>query len=128
MILYHYTNKMFIDGIKKKGLIKGKTPYKGDHRIDFMDNHQWLTLDGNVDNQKWSNGITIPYNRNEYRVTVNIPKNREQCLYTIDYLMKYILCDRSIDNFNVYPEETKGWRVYIGVIPKQWIRSIRRVQ
>ena len=121
--LYHFTANIYFNGIKREGMTKGVTPTnmvneKGERL--FIKNTQWLTIDGNVDNQFWAT-----YNRKQSRFTVFIPKELAMqkllSMQTFCEVFKGKLPDGFMDD-----PIAKNWYVYIGAIHKQWIISARK--
>ena len=124
-IFYHYTAKQFIQGIKQEGLTLGKTPIIRNGVLSFLSNTQWISKDGDPENQLWAIPVSISYTRREYRLKINIPKPfLKNIISMTDFMEKY--SEILFDGFNDYPEETEKWFIYNGHIPSRWIEQIRK--
>lgn len=122
-VFYHFTSKSAAQRIRQTGLLLGMTPYVG----GTMKHTQWLTTDDDP-SQEGLRGIRKIVDRTEARVTVQIPDSHmENVLSFEDFCASF----RSkyqrlmLPYFNSFPELTKDWYVYIGTIPKQWIKGVR---
>ena len=73
MKLYHFCPAHFLPAIRKEGLTKGMIPVFKENTAEIVPGFQWLTLNKSFD-QSWEKNGSLPYRRNEYRITVKIPK------------------------------------------------------
>lgn len=74
MTFYHFTAKRFLESILAEGLTKGRM-VKSMDPVSFLPNKQWLTVNPSFD-QDWAVGTgTLPYKRNEVRLSIEIHSN-----------------------------------------------------
>ena len=121
--LYHFTANWYFESIKREGLTKGVTPttLKNDKdQMLFIQNTQWLTLDGDVDHQFWTT-----YNRNQARFTICIPKELAKQKLMSTQTFCEVFKDKLPEGFMDDPI-ANDWYVYLGTIPKQWLISARK--
>lgn len=120
-ILYHFTTAISADQIKKSGLQLGRTPIMNDGKIKFLAKTQWLTINRNPDQQAWATK-----GRTQAVIKVNIPKPlaKERLIPFQAFYSE--LKDRLPEGFNDIPWITEDWYVFIGIIPPQWIVSVRK--
>lgn len=129
MKLYHFCREKDFRGIRAQGITKGVIP-----TVQRMEKHtkrkyspvlikgwQWLTLNGERDQQSWATRVLFKDDRTEYRITLEIPERELGSLYDREKLL------------TVYPEVgplfdgwagSESWRVFHGAIPKYWIKAI----
>lgn len=125
-IFYHFTRRESAHRIKKEGLTKGVTPLKDVEYMEFMEHTQWLTTNGNQQDQQWTSGYTQRHgvSRTAARIKINIPEPfMNQVIEFQDFCTK--MEDNIPDGFRGHQELTKGWFVFFGDIPKNWIENIR---
>lgn len=126
MIIYHFTASIFLDGIFREGITKGKTPiiFK-DHKALVL-GHQWLTKKRTF-TQEWCQNDTLPYDRSEVRLDIKIPEAFQHNL--MDYKkFEFWLGENKFpyfyeDDEGNFCEDCVDWMVYFGNIPKQWIKK-----
>lgn len=123
-IFYHFTTKDLAHPIKMQGLTLGMTP----SRSGFIPMTQWLTKDGDPNNQEGLRGPRSVYDRTEARVKVNIPDPFMKNVLSFDDFCNQFgeLYGRElIPDFNSFPELSKDWFVFLGIIPAPWIQNVR---
>lgn len=122
MKLYHFTAAHLIDRIKKDGLTLGCIPLSIDPP-NISKGYQWLTANKLFD-QEWCKYSTLPYNRNDYRITIKIPKShRDKLIPWIplwEELKKHVLLIKHLNDFG----DPENWYVFNGNIPTEWFRQI----
>ncbi len=117
MKFYHFTAKRFLESILRNGLTKGHmlisfTPLK------FVPNKQWLTVNP-VFEQSWLNpNSTLPYKRNEVRVSVNISDAQMQ--FCKPWSQMQFLCPAVAKDLSAYGDP-ENWYVFDGIIKPEWI-------
>ena len=131
MKLYHFCREKDFRGIRAQGITKGVIP-----TVQRMEKHtkrkyspvlirgwQWLTLNGNHEQQSWATRELFKDDRTEFRFTLEIPEAELGSLYDKEKLL------------SVYPEigplfdgwkGSEDWRVFRGTIPKYWIKAIEQ--
>ena len=121
MKLYHFTAGWMLESILKEGLTKGCVPISiQPPRFNY--GFQWLTSNDNF-NQSWCEYLTLPYNRNDYRIVVKIPDSKKR------FLINWIEQGRKYSNnemFNTLSEfgDPENWYIYQGKIKPQWIKNV----
>jgi hypothetical protein len=126
MKLYHWTAAHLIEGIKRDGLTRGRTPFFNEetNELDFLEGHIWLTSDGNYESQKWAIPVSINYSRRAWRIEVNIPGHRLGSVWSMKRVCE-MLGDGKLPGFDDHPEMTDYWYVHMGAIPRQYFKQIR---
>lgn len=127
VILYHFTASRFLTGIQSEGISRGMTPIKFKGFQSLVMDQQWLTKKKDFF-QEWCAWSSLPYDRTECRLTINIPKDFTTNLMDYEAYSKW-LGENKIDHFyaddnNQFCEDVLDWVVYQGKIPRQWIRKI----
>jgi hypothetical protein len=120
MKLYHFTAKCFLKGIEKDGLTRG-CMLKSMSPPSFIPNSQWLTSNPEFE-QSWLNpNSTLPYKRNEVRLTIEIPDHAEANAKPWSQ-MKFLVPEvaQDLSQFG----DPENWWIYSGNIPPQWIATI----
>ena len=127
MILYHFCCERDMRGIRNHGISKGvlytedKGKKPGQYRPHIVANWQWLTLDGRKEAQSWNTHVLLPYDRTEYRWTVEIPDNMTDSLYDRDGLKAlFPFTEMLFDGW----DGSENWRVHHGPIPKRWLKKL----
>ena len=83
----------------------------------------WLTLDPDPKQQSWATNYTIPYSRTAWRLTVEIPKDSEDRIFDREKIVQlYPKADCLFKRW----AGSENWRVYHGIIPKEWIVAADR--
>lgn len=122
MTFYHFTSKFHVQNCLKFGITKGMLPRKTDKGYILHKNIQWLTLDGNPNNQSWATQIIITYNRTEYRLKIKIPKKYRKNIIS---WKEYSKNKSEYIDLNQF-KGSKNWFLYIGPIPRDWIKKTLR--
>lgn len=130
MKLYHFCAAKHLDSILDSGLVLGRTPIQKDdpdpeyfQLAGYVNDTQWLTLNPSWDQQSWCTSETIPYRRNAFRLTVQIPTVASRKLLTAPKLCeRYELSSRLWRDW----EGSSDWRVFVGKIPPRWIVEVHR--
>ncbi len=121
MKLYHFTSKYHIGDCKFFGLTLGCIPLSIDHPPVVINGYQWLTKNKQF-KQSWCEYSTLPYNRNDYIITIVIPKaHRKNLLKWIPYGKQF----KSYDALNSYGD-LENWYVFKGTISTKWFRKINQ--
>lgn len=124
MKLYHFCSKEHIDSIKSAGLLFGKIPVvskKGDLK-GFIQPAQWLTSNESF-KQEWCEHSTLPYNRNDYRITLNISLDHECLKNWIDLCHRLKDLKHSAKILNSFGDP-ENWYVMLGVIEPYFFKEI----
>jgi hypothetical protein len=125
MKLYHFTAAHLIDRIKKEGITLGGIPLSLPPHPRVEWGYQWLTSNPDF-KQAWCDPEykTLPYNRNDYRITVSIPKTSHDTLIRWiplwERLQKYIPIIKHLNDYG----DPENWYVFYGRIPMGWFREI----
>lgn len=121
MKLYHFTAEWMIEGCLREGLTKGQMVIS-DRPPIFKPNMQWLTSNKDFD-QSWCRYSMLPYNRNDYRLTIKLPKSEN--------LVKWSESGKDLTTLEMYKilsefGDPENWYVYKGIIKPQWIRKVTK--
>ncbi|MBY0513570.1 MAG: hypothetical protein K2P78_06620 [Gemmataceae bacterium] len=121
MRLYHFTADRFLPGIREHGITRGVTPVRVGGMLGFISRTQWLTANAGFE-QSWCSHSTLPYDRTERRITVEIPRNHPgELMGWFEFrkrVVKHLLSD-----FDRYGDRHNWW-VFLGHIPAAWIIQI----
>jgi hypothetical protein len=121
--LYHFTTKKLYRGIKSQGLMLGRIPTGiVGGKIIFLEQYQWLTANPDF-NQEWCKYGTLPYKRNEVRLTIEIPESMRENLYNWMDVCKVEVSPKFEEALNLYGDP-ENWRVYKGCISPYWIKEV----
>lgn len=125
MRLYHFAPEQLIESILSEGLTLGKIPVlHEDGTLTFRGPCQWLTKDGDWNNQSWATQQLITYDRTAYRLQISIPKaHRHLLINAYDYLPQLPVFSKSLIT------DWKGsenWYLFSGRIPRGWIRKVEQ--
>ena len=126
--LYHFAPAHMVKGVMEYGLTRGAMPLFGDDGVinGFMLECQWLTKDGDPQNQHWATQINLDYDRTAYRLTVKIPESRRRNLLFGKAILDIEgLPSKTRECFEATPGH-ENWAVYFGCIPARWIKKIQR--
>jgi hypothetical protein len=122
MTLYHFTAKRFLDSILKEGLTRGMM-LKSFNPVAMIPNKQWLTKNPNFD-QGWAVGTgRLPYERNEVRLTIEIPIDHRHLLKPWSQ-MKFMVPDVADDLEASDLADPENWFIYQGSMNPKWIKEI----
>lgn len=124
MRLYHFCSKRHVKKILREGISKGGVylPRPGDAKsIELFYGYQWVTLDSDPGGQSWNTREIVRYNRTDYLLTLEIPKDCEDRIMDRDALEKEIPGSRQL--FDGWPG-SENWRVYHGWILPEWIINV----
>lgn len=127
MILYHFTSAHHIAKIRSQGLTKGVLPWAFDLKTGnpiMRRPFQWLTANPQWE-QPWCLLGNLPFSRNAWRITVNIPA--EHYPKIIEWLA---ICRRynpeSAAELNATGGDVENWRLFFGRIPPGWFLEVTR--
>ena len=124
MKLYHFTSGYHIEGCKKEGLTLGVIPVSIDPP-KFIPGFQWLTKNGKFD-QEWCKYSTLPYQRNEYRITIKIPKSaRKNLIPWLFYYEKKKHLMPMAAALNLYGDP-ENWYLFKGIVKPEWFKKVAR--
>lgn len=114
MKLYHFCSKHHIKSILRDGLTLGCVPISLEP-VKVAPGFQWLTKNKKF-KQSWCQYTRLPYNRNDFRITVSIPKSNYEHLIPWIRLLKKLVMD--YPELNVLNEfgDPWNWYVYKGTI------------
>lgn len=126
MILYHYTAACLIGRIKREGVTLGGVLDRSGGRLILRTGYVWLTANPNFHDQAWNTRVTIPYDRAEYRITVEIPDAHERnVIQWLDYCASGRIPRDIAEDLNSIGDP-ENWRLYRGKIPVQWFHAVDR--
>lgn len=127
MIAYHFTSPAHLKLVLEKGLTRGAIPWRmrPDRKVGMRRGFQWLTVDPDWE-QDWCREADnkLPYRKNEHRITVNIPRIKED--HVLDWLK---FCAHEHPPSEDFLNSFKGhrhWRLFYGAIPPNWFLAIDR--
>lgn len=125
MILYHFCADKHIKKILREGLTNGGVhePTKTGYLLHT--GWMWLTTDPDPKHQSWNAQITIPYNRTEWRIEIEIPDDALDRVY--DKKRLCILYPNADILFNNW-KGSEHWRAFRGQIPKEWFKGWERTE
>ena len=125
MTLYHFCADRHVKNIIRQGLIHGGVcePTKTGYIIHR--GWMWLTTDPDPKRQSWATRKSIPYSRTAWRLTIEIPDEEIRNIY--DHKTLPQLWPATVCLFRGWAG-SENWRVYRGMIPKQWIKAAERME
>lgn len=127
MKFYHFTSRFHVDACMNTGLFMGVIPLSIDP-VKLKNGYQWITSNPDWD-QSWNRQSTLPYDRTDCRLTIDIPaKHKKKVLKFDDDLKKMIpkemygvLAGDDLDG-----GDPENWYVFDGLIPTNWIKKVER--
>lgn len=126
MKLYHFAPAHSVKSILNNGLTLGKLPILDSNGglVSLISPCQWLTKDGDWDNQSWATQQLISYDRTAFRLLISIPKaHRHLLINAYDYLPQLpVPTKRLITDW----EGSEHWYLFLGRIPRGWIRKVEQ--
>ena len=125
MKLYHFCSKKHINSIQSEGLTRGTIPLfdENSQPVSLIKGFQWLTSNP-AWHQEWDSESHLPYARNDYRITVAIPKSHRPKLAKWDAIESGAEeLQRSQEILNSFGDP-ENWYVYAGRIKPGWFRGI----
>ena len=124
MIIYHFCAARHIKKILRQGLTIGGVMEPTKTGYYLHTGWMWLTLDKNPKAQSWNTQNMIPYSWAEYRITIEIPEAEIERLYDRKRLcILFPTCDALFEGW----KGSENWRVFHGVIPKEWFKGWEKV-
>ena len=118
MTLYHFCSDKHVKKILRQGLTIGyltePTPQ------GFIIHKGWIWLTTNLDpkNQSWATRNVVKYIRTAYRLKIDIPDSELDRMYDREKLTAlYPSCGVLFDGW----PGSENWRVFKGIIHKEWI-------
>lgn len=126
MTLYHFCADKHVKKIMREGLTIGGLAEPTVTGYILHNNYIWLTKDPDPKNQSWATRHIVKYSRTAWRLTIEIPTAfaRIWLLNRFDITMMYPACAGLLDGW----PGSENWRVYNGVIPKEWIVKAERME
>lgn len=124
MILYHFTPAHTLQGIMNKGLRLGVVPWNQvNGKIGFQRGFQWLTTNHEF-GQEWcvKMDARLPFRRDEFRITINVPKLAEKGLVSWRQLANSNN-PQSREYIESFPEH-RDWWLFRGPIPQPWFLAV----
>ena len=119
--LYHFCPEWMLANIRRQGLTIGRMLYLLDRVLKAIPGVQWLTVNPDW-NQSWCEHSTLPYRRNEARLTVEIPLDAQGRLH-----VWMTFCEEhpnelwaDLNSFG----DPENWRIYRGRIEPEWITCV----
>lgn len=119
MKLYHFTSRHHIQSCLEQGLTLGLIPVSV-IPPKFIRGYQWLTKNKSFE-QAWCEYSTLPYRREEYRITVVIPKN--QIKNVIPWLQ---YCEETKIESAAYLNafgDPHNWMLFRGIVFPEWFKK-----
>ena len=123
MNLYHFTSRHHIKPILTEGLTLGMIPLLIDP-IKLIPGFQWLTKNKSF-KQEWCDPkySSLSYKRNDYRITIKIPKSHRKYLIHWMYYFNKKLKGTGAEALNTFGDP-ENWYVYKGVIKPTWFKKV----
>ncbi len=127
MKLYHFCAPQFLEGIQRRGLTLGRTPfYQAGNKIAFLAKTQWMTVNPEF-KQTWNGMSRLRYDRTAFRLTFVIPKSAQKHILTWPDLK-----ERLVSKFGescILPDfesghDAENWRIFMGRVKPGWLRSV----
>ena len=126
MRLYHFTAAHLVDSILAQGIKFGRIPRtlkeETDNRpaiVGVEVGWQWLTINPDFAAQIWQSGGSLPYRRDDFRFSVDLPE-RAICrlFHWLSYCKPFNDPVHADMNSDGHPE---NWFVFKGEIDREWI-------
>jgi len=120
-LLYHFTSRHHINGCIREGLTRGAIPLSVDPP-KLIPGFQWLTQNKSFE-QEWCKYGTLPYSRNDYRITIKIQKNKRASLIKWLLLCKeeqFKFAARFLNSFG----DPQNWYLFYGIVKPKWFREV----
>jgi hypothetical protein len=121
MKLYHFCAGHMLDGIRREGLTRGVMPVVKGNEVRPVNGYQWLTVNPSWE-QSWEMYSTLKYRRNDFRITVKIPKENKLLVKWTE-LCKFPFMQETASGLNIYGDPG-NWFVYCGNIKPACFREI----
>lgn len=119
MKLFHFCSSKHIKQIMRQGLTMGAVVEPTATGFYIHNGWVWLTSDPDPTRQSWATRNQIKYSRTAWRLTVEIPDNiPDGFLHNRTTLS--MIWPSTCALFDGWPG-SENWRVFHGVIPKEWI-------
>lgn len=119
---YHFTAERFLMSILREGITRG-VMVKSMNPPSFLFKKQWVTVNPDFE-QAWSKGTgRLPYKRNEVRLTVEIPDNKE--INCKPWSQMKFLTPEVADDLSRFGDP-ENWWIYQGEIRPEWISEVTR--
>ncbi len=124
MQLYHFTSRYHIKGCLECGLTMGIIPVCYKKKL-IISGYQWLTVNKNF-NQSWCRFSSLPYDRTEYRIKLQIPKRiRKERLMKWDKYALHFVSEEMKQILNSVGDYY-NWYVFRGKISPKYIHSFKQ--
>jgi len=120
MTLYHFCADKHVKNILRKGLIMGGVTELTTQGYIIHSGWNWLTLNGNPKEQTWEGHTLIPCSRTAWRLTIEIPDDELDRLHDKEMLLA--LYPSASMLFRGH-QGSDAWRVFRGMIPREWIKA-----
>jgi hypothetical protein len=134
MPLYHFTAAHCLRQILEQGLTHGHTPVIINRpgvprRMAFISGTQWMTTDKSFI-QDWHAPIGVhhlPYDRNAFRLTLEIPNAQRSHTFTWDDFYKTHMKPRGFEKLARFDDKRfcnpDLWRIFVGNVHPLWIKN-----
>ena len=117
MTLYHFCADKHVNKILRDGITIGALVEPTPQGCIIHKGWIWLTTDPDPKDQSWDTRNLVKYSRTAWRLTVAIPDSERKRVYSrFGIVSIYPACDMLF-----YLKGSESWRVYHGMIPKEWI-------
>lgn len=125
MKLYHFTSRHHIQGCINQGLFKGMIPISIDPP-KLIPGFQWLTKNKSFD-QSWCDPkySSLPYARNEYRITIKIPRAQKKNLIRWPDYFEQKLVETGASILNEFGDP-ENWYLFKGIVDSKWFKKIHK--
>lgn len=125
MTLYHFCAEKYVGQIIRQGLTIGMVTEPTPTGYRMHNGYIWLTTDPDPTQQSWATRIKVKYSRTAYRLTVEIPD--EECVRVHDRAQLRKIFPSCDVLFKHWPR-SENWRVFRGMIPKEWIVKVEKME
>lgn len=123
MKLYHFTSKHHIQGCTQEGLRLGIIPISI-NPPKLIPGFQWLTKNKSFE-QMWCDPkySSLPYRRDEYRITIKIPRIQRKNLIAWLYYFEQKLKNTEAKHLNDFGDPY-NWYLFKGIVTPKWFKII----
>lgn len=132
MPFYHFTPAHTLKPILESGLIRGATPVvipaDGGKTLNLLYGTQWLTTNKSF-KQDWCLPAlsSLAYDRNAFRLTIEIPNAQRSHLFTWDDFYKLHMEPKGYEKIDGFDDtnfcDPSAWRIFVGIVHPLWIKA-----
>lgn len=130
MPYYHFTAAHMLKPILEKGLTRGATPAIVDGLQILITGTQWLTTSKDF-RQDWClpEYSNLPYDRNAFRLTIEIPNAQRSHVFTWDDFYRMHMLPKGFKKIPGFDDRQHCnpdlWRIFVGNIHPLWVKNFQ---